>query len=79
MYIFPYFSRSVPLQVRQRLCTITLNMLNLQEAVFRQRVKYFSTEQIKVNAQYKCILPDFFFLAMLYYMNDIKVPDNNRE
>ena len=39
IYIFPHFSRIQPLQVRQRLFTITLN--NLQEAVFRQQSIFF--------------------------------------
>ena len=38
-FIFPHFSRILPLQVRQRFFTITLN--NLQEAVFRQRSNMF--------------------------------------
>ena len=36
---FPYFSRVLPLQVRQSLFTITPN--NLQVAVFRQRSNIF--------------------------------------
>ena len=48
IYIFPHFSRILPLQVRQRLFTITLN--NLQGAVFRQQSFFFSTEQIKIKA-----------------------------
>ena len=38
-YIFPHFSRILPLQVRQRLFIVTLN--NLQEAVFRQLSFFF--------------------------------------
>ena len=48
-YIFPGFSRILPLQVRQSLFTITLN--NLQVAFLRQRsVKYISIEQIEIKA-----------------------------
>ena len=36
---FPYFSRTLPLQVRQSLFSITLN--NLQVAVFRQRLNIY--------------------------------------
>ena len=39
MYIFPHFSRILPLQVSQRLFTIIFN--NLQEAVFHQRSNTF--------------------------------------
>ena len=38
-YIFPHFSRILPLQVRQSLFIITLN--NLQVAVFRQQSNIF--------------------------------------
>ena len=47
-YIFPYFSRILPLQVRQSLFTITLN--NLQVTVFRQRSNIFLTVPIKIKA-----------------------------
>ena len=52
-YIFPHFSRILPLQVRQSLFTIALN--NLQVAVFRQRSNIY-----KNKSTVSVLLPDFF-------------------
>ena len=62
--IFSHFSRILPLQVHQRLFSITLK--NLQEAVFRQRSIFFSTEQIKIKAPYVHFAWFVFGHALLY-------------
>ena len=67
--IFPYFSRILSLQVRQSLFTITLN--NLQVAVFHQRLN--RADKNKSTVSVLCPI----FSAMLHYMSDINLPDNN--
>ena len=72
--IFPHFSRILPLQVRQRLFTVTLN--NLQEAVFRQLSFFFFNRADKNKST---VYFAWLFSVMLYYMSNIKVPDNGLE
>ena len=72
----PHFSRILPLQVCQRLFIITLN--NLQEAVFRQQSIFFFNRADKNKSTVR-VLSLIFFSAMLYYMSNIKVPDNGHE